>query len=167
MPELASKDIQQRFRLTDDSPCRDESTFFYNFQLDDTRLGFAEVTCNHTTKKAIFWKFYPLDQHCADDSRRNWYQPSGVLTPGLEGKGIASLAHILMTRNVMAQLFADGQKSEEYRAVYVSVGDRMRTMLERLGIFDSLKSRGGMPLDRFLLEQEKNAKRIFGYDVHG
>ena len=162
--DMHPRDIQQRFRLTEDSPRRDESTFFYNFQFDDARLGFAEISCNHPERKTIFWKFYPLDQHDAHQPEQNWYQPSGIVTPELEGKGIGSFAHVLMTRNLMQQLIADGRRPEQYRAVYVSTSDRMRSLLERLGILTSRKDRGGMPLVDFYEIQRASAESTFGYD---
>ncbi len=162
--DLTPKSIQDRFGLSEDSPLRDESSFFYNFQLDDTRLGFAEITCNHLEKKAIFWKFYPIDKHDEEEPRQNWYQPSGIIIPELEGKGIGSFAHVLMTRNLVQQLITAGQHPEEYRAIYVSASDRMRCLLERLGILTSRKNRGGMPLMDFYEIQRATAESTFGYD---
>jgi hypothetical protein len=161
---LTPKSIQDRFGLSEDSPLRDESSFFYNFQLDDTRLGFAEITCNHPKKKAIFWKFYPIDKHDEQEPRKNWYEPSGITIPELERRGIGSFAHVLMTRNLVQQLMTAGHHPEEYRAIYVATSGRMHALLERLGILKSRKDRGGMPLMDFYEIQRATAESTFGYD---
>src|SRR6476619_4537731 len=67
-------DIQNRFSITADSPLEREKTLYFNFQMDEIRMGCAQIFWKpENNDPFIIWKFYPIDRHNEEYPELNWF----------------------------------------------------------------------------------------------
>lgn len=179
-------ELQQRFVLHPDTPIirhawapkrPDDTDQTYAFQWDGQNIGEINVTVFPHEHLIIWSRFFPFSKHATFDELVRWYgdaeyvkkrglwlaitSSSNVVPEDVQGKGLGTLAHILVIRSLCAQLLVDGP---DYRTRYFSAGSmkpRLRQLLDRLDVGEMAHT--PLPLQEVRIEMERKAKEIFGF----